>query len=163
MSLNEDEGGLLRAINPERRVGPRDRRTEENTLKDVGEQDSNQELSPILIDEDEYARGLLLKDEDCGYNECEDNNEYVLTTPSVCGEENLSVESIRSATNKGYDSVIRKQTYTERCVEVEAEVTHTTPSVCNEVKSDKLGQSWECEFDKKVFSNCTGYVGRRLG
>ena len=75
MSLNEDEGGLLRAINPERRVGPRDRRTEENTLKDVGEQDSNQELSPILIDEDEYARGMLQKDEDCGYKECEDNNE----------------------------------------------------------------------------------------
>ena len=150
MSLNEDEGGLLRAINPERRVGPRDRRTEENTLKDVGEQDSNQELSPILIDEDEYARGLLLKDEDCGYNECEDNNEYVLTTPSVCGEENLSVESTSSATYEGYDSVIRKQTNTERCVEVKAGVTHTTPSVCNEVKSDKLGQSWECEYVRGI-------------
>ena len=69
-----------------------------------------------MIDGDEYARGLLLKDEDRGYNECEDNNEYVLTTPSVCGEENLSVESTSNATNKGYDSVIRKQTYTERCL-----------------------------------------------
>ena len=75
MSLNEDKGGLARAVNPKGRGGVTDRGTEENTLKDVEEQDSNQELSPILIDEDEYARGMLQKDEDCGYKECEDNNE----------------------------------------------------------------------------------------
>ena len=84
---------------------------------------------------------MLLRDDDCGYSECGDSFECMKTTPSVCEESNLCVESPSSATDRGYDVEIQEQADAERCMKVRAVVMHTTPPVGNNENTNKLGQS----------------------